>query len=187
MMAKRGRPQIPWQVQLDYEFQDKRVEVREHYDRYLKEKGLPKRCAVETCPLHQGNEFVVPLEWCGNPIVLQLDHVDGNFNNNRPDNLQYLCPNCHSQTETFGKKNAGRIIQADATGYAIYFPERNQTHFKHLKPGKIVIPDCSPFSYPNIKIKLEAELLGLDLTPERREELEMMLEFVKKKVALKGG
>lgn len=37
-------------------------------------------------------------------LVLQLDHIDGNSDNNSVENLQLLCPNCHSQTETFGNK-----------------------------------------------------------------------------------
>ena len=43
-------------------------------------------------------------EWNGNPLVLQLDHINGNHNDNRLENLRILCPNCHSQTETFGNK-----------------------------------------------------------------------------------
>ena len=184
-MAKKGRKRIPWQVQLDYVLQKKRVEVREHYDRYLQELGLPKRCAVEQCPLHEGNEFEVPLVWLGQPIVLQLDHIDGNFNNNRPNNIQYLCPNCHSQTETFGKKNAGRIIHKTASGYAIDYPQRGQRHYKHLKPGTIVIPNASPLALPNVQKHLEAELQLLVLSPEARAETEMLLALVKGKLAKK--
>lgn len=43
----------------------------------------------------------------GLPITLQVDHIDGNAGNNLPSNLRLLCPNCHSQTETFGGKNKG--------------------------------------------------------------------------------
>ncbi len=39
------------------------------------------------------------------PIVLQVDHIDGNNKNNRVENIRWLCPNCHSQTSTFGSKN----------------------------------------------------------------------------------
>ena len=42
-------------------------------------------------------------EWNGKPIVLHMDHVDGNRKNNKKENLRWLCPNCHSQTETYGK------------------------------------------------------------------------------------
>ena len=45
-------------------------------------------------------------EWNGKPLVLQLDHINGIFNDHRLENLRLLCPNCHSQTETFsGKKS----------------------------------------------------------------------------------
>lgn len=44
-------------------------------------------------------------EWQGKLIVMHLHHIDGNRNNNSLDNLQVLCPNCHSQTETYAGKN----------------------------------------------------------------------------------
>jgi Zn finger protein HypA/HybF involved in hydrogenase expression len=44
-------------------------------------------------------------EWLGEKITLQLDHKNGIFNDNKIENLRFLCPNCHSQTDTFaGKK-----------------------------------------------------------------------------------
>ena len=45
-------------------------------------------------------------EWNGKPISLELHHIDGDRSNNTYENLQALCPNCHSQTDNFrGKKN----------------------------------------------------------------------------------
>ena len=41
----------------------------------------------------------------GKPLVLQLDHINGERNDNRIENLRILCPNCHSQTETFCGKH----------------------------------------------------------------------------------
>ena len=38
------------------------------------------------------------------PLVLQLDHIDGNSDNNNLNNLRLLCPNCHTQTETFATR-----------------------------------------------------------------------------------
>jgi len=46
----------------------------------------------------------------GKPLVLQLDHIDGDNSNNELSNLRFLCPNCHSQTMTFcGHKNRIRV------------------------------------------------------------------------------
>jgi 5-methylcytosine-specific restriction endonuclease McrA len=44
-------------------------------------------------------------EWCNTYISLQLDHINGINNDNRLENLRLLCPNCHSQTDTFSGKN----------------------------------------------------------------------------------
>lgn len=46
------------------------------------------------------------ISWNGKKIVLQIDHVNGIHNDNRLENLRLLCPNCHSQTSTFGRKNS---------------------------------------------------------------------------------
>lgn len=46
-------------------------------------------------------------EWNGKPIVLELEHIDGNSSNDNEENLSLLCPNCHSQTSTFKGRNKG--------------------------------------------------------------------------------
>lgn len=43
--------------------------------------------------------------WLGEPLSLHLDHINGEKTDNRIENLRMLCPNCHSQTPTFGAKN----------------------------------------------------------------------------------
>ena len=47
-------------------------------------------------------------EWRGQKLALDFDHIDGNSNNNSLDNVRLLCPNCHSQTETYKSKNTGK-------------------------------------------------------------------------------
>ena len=45
--------------------------------------------------------------WLDKPIPLEVEHKDGNSQNNRPENLCLLCPNCHAQTDTYKGKNRG--------------------------------------------------------------------------------
>ncbi|HUQ05326.1 MAG TPA: HNH endonuclease signature motif containing protein [Kofleriaceae bacterium] len=52
--------------------------------------GWPYRCAL--CGIS---------EWCGKSLVLHVDHINGVHNDQRLENLRLLCPNCHSQTDTY--------------------------------------------------------------------------------------
>ncbi len=52
----------------------------------------------EHCGWHERNPFT-------KRIPLQLHHIDGNDHNNRPENLELLCPNCHALTENWGARN----------------------------------------------------------------------------------
>ena len=63
--------------------------------RILKYNLLEYKCAI--C----GNTG----EWNGQKLVLQIDHINGDHSDNRLENLRFLCPNCHSQTDTFAGKN----------------------------------------------------------------------------------
>lgn len=48
-------------------------------------------------------------EWNGEPLVMHMDHIDGDNTNNLLINLQILCPNCHTQTDTFAGRNIARL------------------------------------------------------------------------------
>ena len=46
-------------------------------------------------------------DWNEKEIVLEVEHIDGNSDNNEPTNVCLICPNCHSQTETYKGANKG--------------------------------------------------------------------------------
>jgi hypothetical protein len=48
--------------------------------------------------------------WRGQPIPLELEHVNGRNTDNRLENLALLCPNCHAQTSTYRGRNIGRSL-----------------------------------------------------------------------------
>ena len=67
--------------------------------------GVLKRALLESGILEVCDICKLQPEWQGHKLVLQIDHIDGDFLNNCLENLRFLCPNCHSQTETFSSKN----------------------------------------------------------------------------------
>ena len=71
---------------------------RNSKDRLIETGILPNRCS----------ECKIPPIWNNKSLVLQLDHIDGNISNNKIENLRLLCPNCHTQTETYTNKKRGR-------------------------------------------------------------------------------
>jgi hypothetical protein len=78
--------------------------------------GLPEEC--EACG--------TGATWQGAPLTLHVDHINGDFLDNRPHNLRFLCPNCHSQTATYAGSRRPAVVAPDV----VYDPEAvTQTGF----------------------------------------------------------
>lgn len=75
-----------------------RIERTHRIRRAMLEIGRTEEC--EECGLGK--------VWNGRPYKLQIDHKNGVKWDNRPENVRFMCHNCHSQTPTFGTKNRGR-------------------------------------------------------------------------------
>jgi AcrR family transcriptional regulator len=77
---------------------DRPVTSRTHLKLRLLAEGL-KENVCERCGLS---------EWQGEPLNMQLHHVNGAGKDNRLENIVFLCPNCHSQTTNWGGRNGHR-------------------------------------------------------------------------------
>ena len=75
-------------------------EVSTYSRHHLKKRIIQNNIIDYTCCLCGNDGF-----WNGKKLSLHLDHINGVNNDNRIENLRFLCPNCHTQTETYGGKS----------------------------------------------------------------------------------
>jgi len=109
--------------------------VRRHFLYWRSEQSPPisLRCDNPECMFYS-----LPLLWNGRKIKLVLDHINGVCGDNRPKNLQFLCPNCNSQQTTHGGGNKGKVFQSEG-GFAHVRPDGKKDYTLPAESGKYKI------------------------------------------------
>lgn len=74
----------------------------------LKKRLIAQGLLQNNC-LHCG----IKAEWQGKSLTLEIDHINGDNRDNRLINLRILCPNCHSQTDTFRRPKKSKRIKPE--------------------------------------------------------------------------
>lgn len=75
------------------------------YNPYISSYDLKNRLLKFGYLDNKCNECGISDTWNNRQLKLHLDHIDGNTRNNKKENIRLLCPNCHSQTDTYTGKN----------------------------------------------------------------------------------
>jgi len=127
----------------------------------LVESGL-KQHRCEICGIEN---------WLDKPISLHLDHIDGDRSNNKIKNLRILCPNCHSQTPTYGRIDSKRFgsperlkPKCSQCGETCYIYGKNQICrrcFDKSRPTKINWPANLAEMVANSSKRQVAKMLGV--------------------------
>ena len=90
--------------------------------RILNQKLIPYECSECRNDGHHN----------GKSLVLQLDHINGKAEDNRLENLRFLCPNCHSQTSTYaGKSTTGNRVKVKK-------PREKNKYEKKLENDRVI-------------------------------------------------
>lgn len=97
--------------------------------------------------------------WMDKPLVLQLEHIDGNHKNNTLSNLTLLCPNCHSQTSTYGGKKLKKKTVIKICKKCNKQIQKNSTHCISC----VDIPQRKP-RYNSTKSELEDMILRQNMS-----------------------
>lgn len=79
-------------------------------------RGVVKRHIIKRNLIeYRCSECGLQHKWNDKPLSLELDHINGIYNDHRLENLRFLCPNCHSQTPTHGNKGGKRFYRVESS------------------------------------------------------------------------
>ena len=155
---------------------------------HLREKLIASKLKINVCEVCGCGD-----SWQNKPITLQLHHVNGDHFDNRIENLQILCPNCHSQAE--GHKKPKTQTKGAQTAFKKHIHELKQCVCKYC--GKTFTADridrtrkfCSQNCYREyIKNRNENQMLLIQLekSKDKKEMLETSLKIIGNCVNDKG-
>lgn len=85
--------------------------------------------------------------WNNKPITLELHHINGDHYDNRLENLQILCPNCHSQTNNFRNRNHNKRVDIPNSEYKLAKVDNCKYCGKEFRKSKDQSKFCSRECY----------------------------------------
>lgn len=119
----------PWQEVLVLKQKNHR-ENRVILRRALIESGRVYECENPSCTIKN--------KWLNNNISLHIDHINGQWRDNRPQNLRFLCPNCHSQTPNYCNPKNSRDLQTNNRGLTERYEQGRSNQTTERALGKKV-------------------------------------------------
>lgn len=128
----------------------------------------------------QGEDCVVLNQWLNKKITLELDHINGVNNDHRLENLRFLCPNCHSQTESFNRVKNSKLKRRKGINDAMIINEIKKGLNNHQICKKLDISLGNHKRINLIKIKLEKKCIKCNNKLKSIAKTGMCLECVHK-------